>query len=331
MSRDLYEQRKKEFIEVVKQERNLPKPWQYHFSDREDMRVWFDKLRSTGSSKKFLEEIDEILSRFDKKILTDKEREEEFLECIGTIKIIPMKGEIYFSDNADMYSWYMSYRKTHKDFETICYINLPEYIDFDLVTVWPLIKQDFINTLKTLKRVPDHGEVILQNDIDVRVVYDKLKTHDPVFFEKLLLHLQTYNKKGLSIDDRVRELKHIISTLGYLPKLQEARFTDRTDMFTWYMKYKDKLPNMEEEITSLIYKEPPTTKVNIYFIPNFQKRGGKFYTICSNVGTRLDLSNITSFEEAQKLDPTLVKRGGLILKRDEEIGSVGFGKGKSKR
>lgn len=65
-------------------------------------------------------------------------------------------------------------------------------------------------------------------------------------------------------------------------------------------------------------------------IPNFKNKNGKFYTICTNVGEKLDLSNIQSFEEAQKLDPTIVKRGEVVLKQDEVIESVSFKKGKTK-
>ena len=146
----------------------------------------------------------------------------------------------------------------------------------------------------------------------------------------LLLHLQTYNKKGLSIDERIQELKNVISTIGYIPDLQEVRFSDGTDMFTWYMKYKNILPNLEQELSQFISISRETKKVNIYLIPNFRKTGGKFYTICTNVGEKLDLSNITSYEEAKQLDETFTKRGGLLLKKDEEIDYVTFKKGKSK-
>ena len=101
-------------------------------------------------------------------------------------------------------------------------------------------------------------------------------------------------------------------------------------MFTWYNRYKNKLPNLEVKVNSKIRIESPKRKVNIYLIPNFRNTGGKFYTICTNIGERLDLSEITSFEEAKKLDDSLVKRGGVILKQDEEIESVNFAKGKSK-
>ena len=37
-----------------------------------------------------------------------------------------------------------------------------------------------------------------------------------------------------------------------------------------------------------------------------------------------------TIDQAKKLDDSLVKRGGVILKRDEEIDSIDFTKGKSK-
>ena len=330
MGRELFEKRKKEFIKVINIHKRLPNPREYMFDDNEDMRFWFDKLLKIDQFQEFIDEVNKVLGTYGKKILTDKDYEDEFINCIDTIKRIPLMDEKYFSDGKDMNTWYLNYRNRNKSFETIVYNNLPEYTDFDIASVWPLVKKEFINILKQLKRVPKHGEVILQNDIDVKVIYDKLQSYDPEFFEKLLLHLQTYNKKTLSIDERILELKKEVLILGYIPLLQESRFTDGIDMFTWYMKFKNKLPALENELTELITKETPKTKVNIYLIPNFKNRGGKFYTICTNVGETLDLSNITSYEEAKKLDKTFTKRGGLILKKDEEIGTIGFGKGKSK-
>ena len=69
-------------------------------------------------------------------------------------------------------------------------------------------------------------------------------------------------------------------------------------------------------------------KVNIYLIPNFKKTGGKFYTILTNVGERLDLSSIETYEDALKIDSSIKKQGGLILKKDQTIDSVSFKKGK---
>ena len=118
--------------------------------------------------------------------------------------------------------------------------------------------------------------------------------------------------------------------MGYIPFLQESRFSDGTDMFTWYARYKNILPNLDKDIKVRISKEEPTRKVNIYVIPNFKNKGGKFYTICTNVGERLDLSNVNSFDEAKAMDDTIVKRGGIILKQNEEIESVDFVKGRGK-
>ena len=330
MSRNLFEKRKLEFIKTVVKEQRLPKVWEFKFADGEDMRVWFNQISKIERFKDFINEVNSILEKFGSKVLTDKEKEIEFLECINNIKHIPLRGEQYFSDNDEMYMWYMNYIKRNRDFETIVYINLPEYIDFDLESIWSLVKQEFISIIKQLKRIPNHGEVILHNDIDVRVIFDKLATFDKEFYEKLLLHLQTYNKKGLSLEDRIKQLKEAIKTLGYIPELQEVRFSDGTDMFTWYTKYKNNLPGLEEDITSLIHTNKPNKKLNIYLIPNFKSKGGKFYTICTNVGEKLDLSNIESYEDIEKLDPTIVIRGGVILKQDETIESVSFTKGKLK-
>ena len=330
MSENLFKKRKYELVETIMKLKRLPKVWEFHFIDGEDQRLWFNKISKLDVYRKMLSEVDLLLNQYNIKILNDLEREEEFLNCIKTLNRIPMNSEVYFSDSMDMYDWYMSYKNKNHDFETIVHNSLSEYQELNLAEIWPDIKQEFIDTLKELKRVPKHGEVILQNDIDIRVIFDKLETYDPVFFEKLLLHLQTYNSKSLSIDTRIKELKQVVSILGYIPDLQEKRFSDGTDMLTWYIKYKNKLPNLEKDINSLVIKDNPNKKVNIYLIPNFRNTGGKFYTIFTNVGERLDLSSIESFEEASKIDSTVVKRGGVILKKDEEIDSVSFKKGKSK-
>lgn len=331
MSKDLFEKRSLEFIENIIKNKRLPKVWEFKFKDGEDQRLWFNKISKLDKFKEFVNKVNETLERFGSKQLNDLEKEEEFLNCITNLNRIPFKGEYYFSDNDDMYMWYINYKKKNKTFETKVHNSLKEYKELDIATIWPNIKQEFITIIKELKRIPNHGEAILQNDIDVRVIYDKLETFDPVFVEKLLLHLQTYNKDGLSIENRKKELLLVVSTLGYIPFLQESRFSDGTDMFTWYTRYKNILPNLEEEVTSLIRTNNPNKNVNIYLIPNFRKSGGKFYTICTNVGERLDLSNITSYEEALELDNNLKKRGGVILRKDEDISSVSFVKGRSKK
>lgn len=330
MPKELYNKRTNEFKEFVSKNYRLPKVWEIRFSDGEDMRLWFNKLSKVDKVHPFILEIDSILQQFNSKILNDNEKEQEFLEYISNHNQIPLYGQRYFSDNDEMRSWYMSYKQRNKDFETIVHNNLTEYQNLDLAEIWPFIKEEFISIIKKLKRIPNHGEVIIQDGIDVRVIYDRLENFDPEFTEKLLLHLQTYNSRSLSIDDRINELLICVSTLGYVPFLQESRFSDGTDMFTWYNRYKNKLPNLEVKVNSKIRIESPKRKVNIYLIPNFRNTGGKFYTICTNIGERLDLSEITSFEEAKKLDDSLVKRGGVILKQDEEIESVNFAKGKSK-
>lgn len=330
MSKELFEKRKIEFKEFVTREHRMPRIWEVRFSDNEDMRLWFNKISKVERYKDFINEINSLLSNFDLKILSNKEKEQEFIDYISQNNQIPLYGEAYFSDNDEMHSWYMGYKEKNRNFETIIHDSLKEYQELDLASIWSFIKLEFINIIKKLKRIPNHGEVIIQDGIDVRVIYDKLESFDPEFTEKLLLHLQTYNKKALSIDDRIKELLDTVSNLGYIPFLQESRFSDGTDIFTWYTRYKNILPSLDKDIQARIFKEEPKRKVNIYIIPNFKNKGGKFYTICTNVGERLDLSGINSFDEAKAMDDTLVKRGGVILKQNEEIESVDFAKGRGK-
>ena len=330
MSKKLFEKRKIEFKEFVTREHRMPRIWEVRFSDNEDMRLWFNKISKVERYKDFINEINSLLSNFDLKILSNKEKEQEFIDYISQNNQIPLYGEAYFSDNDEMHSWYMSYKEKNRNFETIIHDSLKEYQELDLASIWSFIKLEFISIIKKLKRIPNHGEVIIQDGIDVRVIYDKLESFDPEFTEKLLLHLQTYNKKALSIDDRIKELLDTVSNLGYIPFLQESRFSDGTDIFTWYTRYKNILPSLDKDIQARIFKEEPKRKVNIYIIPNFKNKGGKFYTICTNVGERLDLSGINSFDEAKAMDDTLVKRGGVILKQNEEIESVDFEKGRGK-
>lgn len=328
MSKELFKQRKYEFIETIIREKSLPKVWEYRFTDGEDQRLWFNKIYKHNIYKDLLSEIDLVLKQYNIKLLSDTEREEEFLNFISYNDHVPAINESYFTDNIDMHTWYMNYKTKNKNFETIVHNSLSEYKELNLANIWPLIKQEFINILKQIKRIPEHGEVILQNDIDVRVVYDKLQSYDPIFFEKILLHLKTYDKKGLTLDTRIKELKETVKSLGYIPYLQESRFSDGTDMFTWYKKYITILPNLEQDINLLVDKEETMEKVNIYLIPNFKKTGGKFYTILTNVGERLDLSSIETYEDALKIDSSIKKQGGLILKKDQTIDSVSFKKGK---
>ena len=330
MAKDLYEKRKVEFKEFVKREHRLPRIWEVRFGDTEDMRLWFNKISEVKIFKDYITEIDNILSNYDLKVLSDQDKEFEFITYINQHNQIPLYGEAYFSDNDEMRSWYISYKEKNRDFETIIHNSLKEYQELDIEAIWSFVKVEFISIIKKLKRIPNHGEVITQSGIDVRVIFDKLESSNPEFTEKLLLHLQTYNSNALSIDDRVKELLETVSVLEYIPFLQESRFSDGTDMYTWYTKYKNLLPNLDKDIQARITKEEPKRKVNIYIIPNFKNSGGKFYTICTNVGERLDLSNINSFDEAKAMDDTLVKRGGVILKKDEEIADVGFVKGRGK-
>lgn len=321
MERKLFEDRKRQFKKTVELIGNLPRVWQIRFDDGEDQRIWFDKLLNIDN---FSDYIKELLNKYDKKILTDKEKEECFYKYILLTDKIPVEREAYFSDNSDMYRWYMSYKDRHQDFETKVHDSLSENNNLDLAELWSDIEKEFKFIIKKIKRIPKHNEVILQNGIDVRSVYDKLETFDPKYYEKINLFLATFKNNGLTTSDRINELLAKVSELGYMPILQESRFSDKCDMFTWYSKYKDIVPELETEVNKRV-KNKPVTKVNIYLIPNFKNTEGKFYDICTNVGEVLDLSDIDTYEEAKKKDSTLTKRGSLLLKKDEEIGTISKG------
>ena len=108
MSKKLFEKRKIEFKEFVTREHRMPRIWEVRFSDNEDMRLWFNKISKVEKYKDFINEINSLLSNFDLKILSNKEKEQEFIDYISQNNQIPLYGEAYFSDNDEMHSWYMS-------------------------------------------------------------------------------------------------------------------------------------------------------------------------------------------------------------------------------
>lgn len=324
MERELYRRRKEQFREFVSAEQRLPRKWERNFEDGSDMRVWFDKLQLSDYFSDFIKEIINTLKRFNYIILDDNAKKSEFLDFIRKYDHIPVYGEALFSDDSDMYTWYFKYKKMCDEFETEVHNSLSEFNDFDLSQDWFFIKDEFIEIIKRLKRIPQHGEVVTQNGIDIRCIFDKLYNFDPDFYENLLLELESYKTNSLSIADRKKELFNCISSLQYIPYIQECRFTDGTDMYTWYHKYKDRISGLEDEVNNLLKPKSKIKELNIYIVPNMRKNGGKFYTICTNEGEKLNLTSMEAFEELRKIDSTLVKRGGIILKQDEEIGSINF-------
>lgn len=306
MKKELFKIRKYELVEVINNIKRLPNIWEYTFSDGEDMRMWYDSISQLGIYNDYIREINILINKYNISLLSDKEREEQFINTISKIERLPKKDEISFTDNTDMYSWYIKYKNNNPSFEREVKEYLPEYKDIDLTNIWPSCKQEFINILKQLKRVPRYGEYILDNNIDIRVLYDKLKHYDPIFFEKLLLHLETYKLKKLSIDKRIEELRLEVIRLGYIPYLQESRFSDGTDMFTWYMRYKDKMPELSEELSK--YTINKDKNITIYTIPKFINRTGKYYDLQINIDEQLDLSNLISYENLDKQDSIMKGR-----------------------
>ena len=195
---------------------------------------------------------------------------------------------MFFTDYSDMNAWYMNYKNKHDDFQTKVHSLLSEYREFDICKDWFFVKDEFMEIINELKRIPEHGEVVTQNGIDVRTIFDKLSTSIPVVAEELLLRISFSKDHHLSFDERKKEFLEAVEELGYVPEIRERRFSDDVDMFTWYVKYRDKIKGLREKVEFLIGKKK-NNNVNVYLIPNYNKNGGKFYTICTNVGEKIDL------------------------------------------
>lgn len=315
----LLTKRKLEFKKIVIEWQSLPKIWKLKFEDGQDMRIWFNKLISLGSHDKYIAEISNILANYNIKILTDIEKEKEFMNIVKKNKRIPERGTLYFCDNVEMYTWYMNYKRNNSEYAKKINKITSEYKDFDLESIWKYIKPEFLLIIKRLKRVPDYGEAILSNyNLDVRTVYEKLEKEDKPRYEQALLHLETYKDKSLSMDDKLKELKLKVKVLGYLPEFKEYTFSDGIDMFTWYTKYKDNLPVIGEHIEPLLNGEHPNKNklVNVYTIPQFKTKTGESYNININSKEKLDLSDIVSYEQKisninskEKLSFTDIKKG----------------------
>lgn len=326
-----------EFENTVLSINNLPRKFQHVFSDRTDQRLWFDSICKLSKFSEYVSKINKILLSFGIKRLNDLEREEEFLQRISMINRIPLSHEEYFSDNIDMRTWHDGYVNRNYNFAKTISKVLTENRYFDVETVWPDSQKELTVIISKLKRIPNYHEVYLQIGIDARVLYDKLITFDPAYIERAKLYL-TSLKNDNTYDEKKEEFIITVRKLGYIPELQECRFNDGTDMLTWYLKYSKDILELKHEVSLIIdsFKEQKK-KVNIYLIPNFQSTGGNFYTICTNEGELLDLSSIIgenisdTLTEGQKMDSTFRKSGGIILKKDQEIGSVNFvnrGKGR---
>lgn len=330
MERKLFRNRKEEFKEFVIIEQRLPRRGEIKFKDGEDLRTWFDAVIRFSYFQSFIDEIKSILEKFSFRILGDNDKEEEFIDYVIKNDHIPGYKEGYFSDNSEMKSWFNSYKNKNSDFETRVHELLTEYKELDISEVWFFVREECIEIVKKIKRIPYHGEVVTQSGIDVRSVFDKLKSNDPMIYESIVLMLSTYKDNRLSIENRVQELCSTVRKLKYIPFIEEEKFSDGVDMYYWYNTYKDRMPGLETRIDKILDEIKQKSKVNIYLIPNFKKNGGKRYTICTNVGDKIDLDGVCSFDDLKVKDSTVLECGEVILKNDEEIGSVSFVKKKSK-
>lgn len=296
MKRELFKRRKYEFVSVINNIKRLPNIGEYYFTDGEDMRLWYDAITKLTVYNDYIKEINILVKKYDIKCLTDEEKKQEFLRFVLKNKHIPNEKEKMFTDGNDMFSWYNKYREIDFNFEKEIKESLPEYQELDLTFIWPDVKEEFINIIKRLRRIPKYGEKYLENGIDVRLLYDKLQIHDPMFIEKILLHLETYKIRKLSIEQRLNELMKKVRTLGYVPYLQESRFSDGTDMFTWAQRYRYIVPGLDKELSKYQVNQP--NNVKIYSVPKFKNKEGKYYSLETKY-ENLDLSNIIAQELAE--------------------------------
>ena len=320
MGKELFEERKEFFKDFVKTEKRLPRYWEITFADGQDLRQWFDSIVDAKQFENYINEIKEVLSLYGLKLLTDEEKEKAFLEYISLKGQMPLYREAYFEDNEDMNVWFNHYRKIKPEFERNIIESNQDYQTFELEEIWFVIRDNYIRAIKSMKRIPNVGEYKVPEGIDSRIIFDKLTIERPEEAEEIIMQIYGSKKSSLSLEDRIKEFITEVKKLGYIPELQEKRFSDKIDMFTWYTIAKDKIPGLEEKVNSLVQKNT-TKKINIYFIPEFRNTGGKFYRIVSNEGEVLDVSNLTSLEEAKEIDQTFSTRGGMILKSSEELNS----------
>lgn len=243
--------REKESINYLNKNKRLPRPWEVYFESGGDMRLWIDAICGLQKYKNYSEEILKCLDSLSIKQLSDKQKEIEFIKYIEIYNIIPEYGVAYFSDNSDMNEWYISYIKYNKSFESQIYNMLPEYQEFDLAEVWSNIKDEFIYIIHTLKRIPNTGERKVSMGIDVRVIFNKLQTLFPEIAEDLIYDVINKSKKGLPIEEKKKQYLNFVSINEYRPDLQEYRFSDGIDMFTWYTKIEQFYPEFVEQVNEL--------------------------------------------------------------------------------
>lgn len=326
----LLKKRKLDFIITVTKWKNLPKVWKAKFEDGADMRLWFNKILNLESYSEYVNEVINILENYHVKILTDQEKEEEFLNAIKKYNKIPERGSLYFSDNNDMYTWYMNYRQNNGEYVKKIHSNIKLYNEFDLEPVWDDVKYEFVNIIKKLKKVPEYGEAIISShNLDVRAIYEQIETYDKPLYDQVWIHLETYKNKSFSFENRIQEMKDKVSLLGYIPSFQESRFDDGIDMFTWYTKYKNNIPNIGYSIDSQVKREYPNKNehVHIYTIPNFKKTIDSFGTIIINAGERLDLTDVISYETSKPQNDNATESASDKSKSNETISFIDIKKG----
>lgn len=248
---DLFYQRKKEFIKFIKIKKRLPNMWEMTFTDGEDARIWFDSLLKLDFdyAKSF---VNEIYSIYNIRTLNELEKENEYIEYVRVNSGKLKQGYHYFSDGVDMFKWLYPIKDEKKNFAKFVRNIDMDYYELEMPLYWPRSKKELVDLIKKLKRLPDYGEKVLLCGLDARALINKLLTYDPDFIETMLLHIESYKTDKMDVNARINAYLMAVENLGYRPFLQECRFIDGTDMYTWINKYERIIPNLKEEIDSRI-------------------------------------------------------------------------------
>ena len=152
MEKEIVKKRKEEFQEFVLIEERLPRAFECNFKDGSDMRLWFNSISILPQFSDYIKDIKILLESFEIKVLSDEEKEEEFIDYVKKADKIPTYGEMFFTDYSDMNAWYMGYKNKHDDFQTKVHNLLSEYREFDICKDWFFVKDEFMERVKDYRK-----------------------------------------------------------------------------------------------------------------------------------------------------------------------------------
>ena len=317
MAARLYNERVKNLLSFVAKNERLPMIGEVTFSDGMDMRLWFNGLAPLIGKAQFVDEVFKAIEGAGIFLLNDKEKETEFLDCVSRIKHIPYYREEAFSDNSDMYSWYMNYRLRNSLFERSVCNCLPEFNEFDINTI---LDDGMWIAVRIFLRCADKRNKTYK-DVDMMTIVYKLIKEEPARFEKELLQVNA--EGGLTQQARKEHFLETIRLLGYVPDLQEVRFADFVDMYTWY----NQVGILDQEIVQAVRDvegSQEKKKYNIYLFPSVKNTtGGAVYVACRSEEA-LTIVDGTSLKDALNNFSSLKRTGAAILPKDGKARKVYF-------